>query len=128
MINLLGAVLADLVGAHSELKSKLKITVLVRNPDHVNAFKSLGVEVVQGSFSDADIITSHARAADITVNMGDSDDVGLTEAILAGQKARIAEDKKPKAVLLHTSGVAIFSDGTSDGKHDLNAKVWDVRP
>ena len=120
--------LADLVGAHSELKSKLKITVLVRNPDHVNAFKPLGVEVVQGSFSDVDIITSHARSADITVNMGDSDDVGLTEAILAGQKARIVEDKKPKAVLLHTSGVAIFSDGTSDGKHDLNAKVWNVRP
>ena len=116
--------LANLVKAHSDFK----VIALVRNPAHVNAFKSLGVEVIQGSFSDVDIITLHARNADITVNNGDSDDVRLTEAILAGQKARFLEDKKPKPVLLHTSGVATFSDGKRDGKHDPNTKVWSVRP
>ena len=123
-LNPLGPVLANLVKAHPEFK----VTALVRNPAHISAFESLGVKVIQGSFSDLDIITSEARNADITVNNGDSDDVGLTEAILAGQKARFVEDKKPKPVLLHTSGVAIFADGKQDGKHDPNSKVWNVRP
>jgi nucleoside-diphosphate-sugar epimerase len=115
-----GAVLADLVGAYPDLK----VTALVRNPAHVNAFQTIGVKVVKGSFNDADIITSHARTADITINLGDSDDVGLTTAILAGQTARVTEDHKPPAALLHTSGVAVFADGTTDGKNDPKAKVW----
>jgi len=113
-------VLADLVGAFPDLD----VTALVRNSQHLNAFKSIGVKVIQGSFSDTDIITSNARAADITMNMGDSDDIKLTDAILAGQTARIAEDHKPPAVLLHTSGLAVFASTTKDGKHDPNAKVW----
>lgn len=119
----LGAVLADLVKAYPNLK----ITALVRNPAHIGAFEDIGVKVVKGSFNDTDIITSHAQSADITVNLGDSDDVGLTTAILAGQKARVAEGK-PKAALLHTSGVAVFGDGSKEGKHDPKAKVWNVRP
>lgn len=111
--------IADLVGAYPDLE----VTALVRNPAQFNAFQPIGVKVVKGSFNDTDIVTSHARTADITVNMGDSDDVGLTTAILAGQKARVTEDHKSPAVLLHTSGVAVFSDGT-DGKHDPKAKVW----
>lgn len=105
----------------------LKVTALVRNPAHVEAVKRLGVEVVQGSFSDVDIITKHARAADITVNQGSSDDVTLNEAILAGQKARVEEDKKARPILLHTSGVAVFMDDGKEGKHDPNSKVWNVR-
>ena len=119
----LGAVLADLVGAFPDLD----VTALVRNPQHFNALKSLGVKVIPGSFSDTDIITSNARAADITLNIGDSDDIALTEAILAGQRARVAEDHKPPAALLHTSGVAVFADPARDGKHEPNAKVWNVR-
>jgi nucleoside-diphosphate-sugar epimerase len=115
-----GAVLADLVGAFPDLD----VTALVRNPQHFNAYKSIGVKVIQGSFGDIDIITSNARAADITLNMGDSDDVPLTEAILAGQAARVAEDHKAPAALLHTSGVAVFAVSPNDGKHDPNAKVW----
>ncbi len=53
--------LAELVKVHPELK----FTALVRNPSHVEAVRSLGVEVVQGSFNDTDLISSHARAADI---------------------------------------------------------------
>ncbi|KAF8499100.1 NAD-binding protein [Russula emetica] len=115
-----GAVLAELVKAHPELK----FTALVRNPSHVEAIRSLGVEVVQGSFSDTDLISSHARAADITINSGDSDSIVLNEAILTGQRARVVDDGKPPAVLLHTSGVAIFMDGGKEGKHDSNSKIW----
>ncbi|KAI9437198.1 hypothetical protein H4582DRAFT_2129619 [Lactarius indigo] len=103
--------------------SNLKITALVRSNAHLDAVRGEGVEVVQGTFSDTDLITSHARAADITVNIADADDVGLTTAILAGQKARVVQDKKDRAVLLHTSGVAVFADTTRDGRHDPNIKV-----
>ncbi|KAI9512289.1 hypothetical protein F5148DRAFT_14024 [Russula earlei] len=115
-----GAVLADLVKVHPDLK----ITALVRNPSHFQAIRDLGVEIVRGSFGDVEIISSHARSADVTLNFGDSDDVTLNEAILAGQKARVEEDGKPRAILLHTSGVAELSDGGKEGKHDANGKLW----
>lgn len=120
----LGAVLVDLLKIYPDLK----VTALVRNPAHADAIRGLGVEVVQGTFSDTDLITSHARAADITVNAADADDVALFAAILAGHKARVVEDKQPPAVLLHTSGVAVFLDDGKEGKHDPNSKVWNVRP
>jgi hypothetical protein len=116
-------VLVDLLKSYPDLE----VTALVRNPTHAETVRALGVKIVQGSFSDTDLITSHTRTADITVNSGDSDDVALNAAILAGQKARVVEDRKSPAVLLHTSGVAVFADGTTEGKHDPNGKVWNVR-
>ncbi|KAI9436010.1 NAD-binding protein [Lactarius indigo] len=115
-----GTVLADLLKIYPDLK----VTALVRNPAHIDAIRGLGVEVVQGTFSDTDLITSHARKADITVNTADADDVALTTAILAGHKARVEEDKLSPAVLLHTSGVAVFLDNGTEGKHDPNSKLW----
>ena len=122
----LGAVLADLVQAYPDIR----VTALVRNLAHSAALKANNnvVDVVEGSFSDIALITSKARDADITFNTGDSDDVGLTRAILAGQKLRVTEDLKSPAALVHISGVAVFADGTTDGKHDPKAKVWNVRP
>jgi hypothetical protein len=118
-----GTVLVDLIKTYPDLK----ITALVRNASHIEAVRNLGVNVVQGTFSDAELISSRARAADITVNAADSDDTSLTEAILAGQKARVVQDGKPPPVLLHTSGAAVFSDGGKEGKHDPNGKIWNVR-
>jgi hypothetical protein len=119
----LGSVLVDLLKTYPELK----VTALVRNPAHVDAVRRLGVGVFQGTFSDAALVTKHARAADITVNAADSDDVALSNTILAGHKARVVEDKKPPAILLHTSGVAVFSDDGKEGKHDPNSKLWNAR-
>jgi hypothetical protein len=116
-------VLAELVKSYPELK----VTALVRNPSHIKAVRDLGIEVIQGSFSDADLISSQVRTADITINSADSDDTALNEAILAGQRARVVDDGQPPAVLLHTSGVAVFMDGGKLGKHDPNSKLWDVR-
>ncbi|KAH9055692.1 hypothetical protein EDB87DRAFT_1834003 [Lactarius vividus] len=115
----LRAVLLKLV----EKFPNLKITALVRSNAHLEVIRRPRVDVVQGTFGDTDLITLHARAADLTVNTADSDDVGLTTAILAGQKARVVEDKKSPAVLLHTSGVAVFADTTRDGRHDPSLKV-----
>jgi hypothetical protein len=116
-------VLVDLLRSYPDLE----VTALVRNPTFVEVVRALGVKVVQGNFSDTDLITSLARAAEITINAGDSDNITLNAAILAGQKARIVEDGKPPPILLHTSGVAVFMDGTTEGKHGLNEKVWNVR-
>lgn len=121
----LGAVLADLLSTYP---SSLKVTALVRNPTNFQKFRDLGVQVIQGSFGDVDLITSLARISDITVNAGDSDDLRLNKAILDGQKARVVQDRNSPAALLHTSGVAIFADGSTEGKHDPNGKVWNVRP
>lgn len=121
----LGAVLADLVQAYPDIR----VNALVRNTTHSAALKANSnvVDVVEGSFSDIALITAKARDADITFNTGDSDDVGLTKAILAGQRLRVTVDSKPPAALVHISGVAVFADGTTDGKHDPDAKVWNVR-
>lgn len=118
--------LADLVKAYPDIN----VIALIRNTAHSSALKANNkvVDVVEGSFSDIALITSKAREADITVNAGDSDDVQLTKAILAGQKLRVTEDSKSPAALVHVSGVAVFADGTTDGKHDPGAKVWNVRP
>ena len=117
--------LADLVQAYPDIK----VTALIRNLAHTPALKANNkvVDVLEGSFSDIALITSKARDADITFNTGDSDDVELTKAILAGQKLRVTEDLKSPAALLHISGVAVFADGTTDGKHDPATKVWNVR-
>jgi hypothetical protein len=120
----LGSVLVALRKAHPDLK----VTAVVRNPAHVDAVRRLGVEVIQGSFSDINLITLHARESDITINTASSDDLELTNAILAGHKARVVEDKKDPAILLHTSGTAIFMDDGKEGKHDPDSKVWNVRP
>jgi hypothetical protein len=115
-------VLADFVKFYPDLK----ITVLVQNPLHIKVVHDLGVQVVQGSFSNTDLISSQACAADITVNLADYDNTAVNEAILAGQRARMVEDGKPPPVLFHTSGVAVFSDGGKEGKHDTNNKVYNV--
>jgi len=115
-----GSVLVALRKAHPDLK----VTALVRNPAHVDAVRGLGVEVVQGSFSDTNLITLRARESDITINTASADDVELSNAVLAGHKARVVEDKKAPAILLHTSGVAVFMDDGNEGKHDPDSKVW----
>lgn len=120
----LGSVLVDLLKTYPDLK----VTALVRNPAHIDAVRRLGVEVIQGTFSDTALVTKHARAAEITVNSADADDVALSNAILAGHKARVEEDKEPPAILLHTSGVGVFLDDGKEGKCNPNSKLWNVRP
>jgi hypothetical protein len=99
----------------------------VRDPSHFDAIRSLGAEVVQGRFSDTNLISSRVRAADITVNLGNGDSTVFNEAILAGQKARVVDDGKTPAVLFHMSGLAVFFDGGTEGKHHTNSKLWSVR-
>jgi putative NADH-flavin reductase len=118
----LGAILADFVKNFKDLQ----ITAIVRNKNHIKAVSKLGVNVVEGEFSNAELVAKHARTADITINAAGSDDVPLTEAILAGQMARVEEDGKARAALLHTSGVAVFAGEERDGRHYPDHKKWNV--
>ena len=141
MIDLcLGAILADIV---KHFKDDVQITALLRTKVHVEAVRKLGVRVEivekegEGEGKDEDdkrkaklitSITKHARTADITINAAGSDDIDMTNAILAGQKARFVEDKKSPAALLHTSGVAVFAGKGRVGRHDdPDLKQWNVR-
>ena len=142
----LGAILDDLVKYRAELVERfhkeIKFAALVRNTNHVEVIRQLeGVHVVipdEATLSEPELlakfIADHARTADITINAADSDNVELTEAILEGQKARVVEDKKERAALLHTSGVAVFAGEERDGRHHpvdpvdpASGHIWNVR-
>ena len=88
----LGAILVELVKHFKDLK----ITALVRNKDHEEAVRKLGVEVVPDRTH-----CQASRTADLTVNAAISDEITPT---LAGQKARVVEDEKKPAVWFPTSG------------------------
>ncbi|KAI0056500.1 NAD(P)-binding protein [Artomyces pyxidatus] len=99
------------------------ITALVRNPAHLDKISATGAQVLQGLFEDLDLITEQSSLADIVLNAADSDTISLAQAILKGAKRR-ADEGKSKTVLIHTSGVAVFSDGRRDGKYDPNGRLW----
>lgn len=79
---------------------------------------------MQGSFTDAALVTKLAADADIVINAADSDDAALLGAILAGLKKRYDEGKGVGSYI-HTSGSAIYWD-TAAGKYDPESRVWSV--
>ena len=62
--HLIEAMLVALLKAHPNRK----VTAVVRNPAHIDAVRHLSVEVIQGSFSDTNLITLRARESDIAIN------------------------------------------------------------
>jgi hypothetical protein len=103
--------LGSVLVAQHRAQPDLQVTALARHPAHVDAVSHLGVEAVQGTFNNTNFTTLRAHESDITIDTASSDDVELTNTILAGQKAHVVEDKKVPAIILHTSGVAVLMDG-----------------
>ncbi|KAI0056479.1 NAD(P)-binding protein [Artomyces pyxidatus] len=101
----------------------LQFTALVRNPAHFDKLRAAGAAVVPGSFTDVDIVAEQSYLADVVINAADADDLALTNAILKGIKRR-ADEGKPKGVLIHTSGSAVFLDGGKEGRFDPEARIW----
>ncbi|THH15266.1 hypothetical protein EW146_g5180 [Bondarzewia mesenterica] len=101
----------------------LTIHALVRSPTHIPAIRAVGAEPIQGDFGDEALIAEWSAKADIVVNAADSDDVKLITAILGGIKRR-REEGKPKGLLIHTSGVAVFLDDGTEGLYDPSGRVW----
>ncbi|KAI0347359.1 NAD(P)-binding protein [Trametopsis cervina] len=100
------------------------VTALVRNPKNFPAIEALGVAVVQGSFSDEEVIEKQSSLADIVINTGESDSVPLALAILRGLKQR-HETTGAVGIYIHTSGCAAFLDMKKDGLFDPQGKLWD---
>ncbi|KAI0312936.1 hypothetical protein OF83DRAFT_1066409 [Amylostereum chailletii] len=116
---LAGSVLVSLVKRHPSWT----VNALVRNEKNIEPVRRLGVTVVEGSFADKALITEQSRTADIVFNVADCDDTSLTTAILDGMKQRFHEGK-PKGILIHTSGCAIFLNDNPDGNLDHDCRLW----
>ncbi|KAI0312778.1 NAD-binding protein [Amylostereum chailletii] len=114
-----GSVLVSLIKQYPSWN----VNALVRGEKYFEPVRALGVTVIHGTFSDESLIAEQARAADIVINAADSDHVQLNAAILVGMKQRFDEGK-PKGILIHTSGVSNFHDGTTEGKYNPDCRVW----
>ncbi|KAG9044688.1 hypothetical protein FS837_007703 [Tulasnella sp. UAMH 9824] len=103
-------------------------SALVRNPKDVSTIQALGVNVVQGTQSDLDLIERTAAEHDVVLNLANSDDLPLTQAVLKGLESRarsVAVAGKP--ILLHTSGSGVVTDTPWDGAYHpgTSDKIWD---
>ncbi|THH01273.1 hypothetical protein EW145_g6946 [Phellinidium pouzarii] len=114
-----GSLLVSLKKTHPDLVYK----ALVRSESDIIPVGAAGATPVHRSFTDHNLIAEHCAHADIVVNAADSDDIQLTNAVLRGLKRR-KEEGRGIAVLIHTSGDAIFNDNGKEGKHNPNMKVW----
>jgi uncharacterized protein YbjT (DUF2867 family) len=101
------------------------VAALVRNEAHHAEIRALGVTVVHGSLTDYALIEEQAYEVDIVINAANADDLPATEAVLRGLKRRYNAGR-PKGTLVHTSGAAVFTDGTQEGKFYPDAKVYNV--
>lgn len=78
-------------------------TALVRNPKDVSTIQALGVNVVQGTQSDLDLIERTAAEHDAVLNLANSDDLPLTQAVLKGLESRARSGTVAgKPILVHT--------------------------
>ncbi|KAG8932970.1 hypothetical protein FRC01_011535 [Tulasnella sp. 417] len=111
-----------------ELKNRYpnaQFTALVRNPKDIAAVQAIGVQAIQGSHSDLDLIRKLASEHDVVINCGDSDDLPLTKVILAGleSRAQAKPDAQRKPILIHTSGTGLLQNERDGAFH--SDKIYD---
>ncbi|TCD71167.1 hypothetical protein EIP91_012115 [Steccherinum ochraceum] len=86
---------------------KFDITTYFRSEEKAKKReKHLGLKTISGSF---DVVREAAAKVDLVINCASSDDLALTEAVLAGAKKHFASTKVP-TLLLHTSGTGVALD------------------
>ena len=83
------------------------------------------LDLIEGSFEDADLVERCTFGVDLVINAADSDNTILRDALLRGFKKRF-ESGKGVGSLIHTSGVAIFWDGLLEGRYNPEARLWTV--
>ncbi|KAH9480248.1 Oxidase ucsJ [Psilocybe cubensis] len=93
--------------------SNFQITALVRSEERGEKLKSLGINVVKGSYTDEDlsVLTNEAAKSDIVFAICDADTLPPTQAILKGLKINFeASGKAP--ILIHTveTNLGIITD------------------
>ncbi|KAF8956992.1 hypothetical protein BDZ97DRAFT_137691 [Flammula alnicola] len=119
-----GTVLTRLI-QHPDTAS-FQITTLVRSAEKGEKLKTLGIDVILGSYTDENLgfLTEAAANADVVIAVADSDNLPASNAILTGMK--IKYEKSGKApVLIHTSGAAIVMDDAR-GLHGDQPAVSDL--
>lgn len=83
------------------------------------------IETIIGSLDDIERMADLAYEADIVINVADSDSVPLRDGLLKGLKRRF-DNGRGIGSFIHTSGAAIYWDGSQDGKFNQEGKVWTV--
>lgn len=120
--NYAGSVFVALKQAHPAFT----YTALARDAAHFPAIAAAGATPVLGTFADRETIAELAYEADIVVNCGQANDLGLSAAILEGLKRRRSEGRAV-GVLVHTSGASVFMDETKEGRFGEGAGPVSVR-
>ncbi|KAF8969165.1 hypothetical protein BDZ97DRAFT_1754779 [Flammula alnicola] len=106
--------------------ASFQITALIRSAEKGEKLKTLGVEVILGSYTDENLgfLIEAASNADVVVAIANSITLSPTNAILAGMK--IKYEKSGKApVLIHTSGSAFVMDDAL-GSHSDQPAISDL--
>jgi nucleoside-diphosphate-sugar epimerase len=116
-----GSVFAALVERHPEYA----ITAFVRKTPEGFEAKFPQVNLVHGTWDDAEILKKAASEADIIIQCGNSDHTGAVTALLEGA----ASGKEGKGYYIHLSGTGLIADFLDpNGKEfrgKLNPKVYD---
>ncbi|RDB25574.1 Uncharacterized protein C2A9.02 [Hypsizygus marmoreus] len=92
--------------------ASLSITTITRSSEKAGKLRTLGVNVVVGSYSDFPLLEKLASEADVIIDIGDSDDLPAARATLRGTEKRFkATGVAP--ILIHTSGTGVLSDNAA---------------
>ncbi|KAG9098722.1 hypothetical protein FRC06_006042 [Ceratobasidium sp. 370] len=120
-----GYVGGSLLVALAKAYPSTKISALVRSPGDATSVSAVGpcVRVVQGSHADLELITTESSSADVVFQVSDPDDLALTQAIVAGLKARKEVNGK-RGILVHTTGTATIKD-EGRGEFTDEYPTWD---
>ncbi|KAJ6554645.1 hypothetical protein B0H19DRAFT_151779 [Mycena capillaripes] len=119
-----GTVLEKLLAHPCARADEFKISTPVRDSAKAEKLKSFGVKPVVGDLtSDADLLETLAKDADVVFSIADSSNLPGVKAILAGAKARFQATGRP-TIYIHTSGAGAIADCAVHGMHG-NSPTWD---
>lgn len=101
------------------------IMALVKSSSNTDQIRGAGAELVLGSYDNFELIAKISAESEIIVNAADSDDDRILNALLEGQKRRMAAGKALGS-FVQTIGNTAFMDGSKSGSYNTNTNVWTV--
>ncbi|WP_233829274.1 NAD-dependent epimerase/dehydratase family protein [Paraburkholderia sp. ZP32-5] len=110
-----GSIAAHLVRAGHQVRG------LIRNPEHHDELKRLGIEPVSGTLDNRALLIAEAQAADAVINAASSDHEDAVRALIDG----LAGSGK---VFLHTSGSSIVGDASGGERGEARVYHEDALP
>jgi len=114
----IGGTVLDAVLKHPNA-AQFDITAYVRSEEKAQKVRALGLKAISGTLT---AVEEAASQSEVIFNCASSDDLPLTEALLAGAKEAFASTNVPP-IIIHTSGSAIVADD-SMGEY-ASEKIWD---